>query len=206
MWMIHTYYSKFFEVLFPKQCFLCKEKNTSLCTVCLRSFTRPIDTPFLFIKSFYCFKDSRIKKIIHAIKYFHRKDLIIPLTENIIQEIINENYNGILVPIPMPTIRKYVRGYNQAEVLAHYVSLRCHVPIDTKILTRSHSPKRQVKTKTRSERLNNQHDTFRIIKSVKNLNIILIDDVTTTGATLHEARKILLAHGASSVSAVTLAH
>ncbi len=54
--------------------------------------------------------------------------------------------------------------------------------------------------------MKNQHGSFGVIDEVQNKNIILIDDVTTTGATLVEARTVLLKHGAKSVLAYTLAH
>ena len=163
----------------------------------------------------YSFRDPLIKKVIHAIKYFHRKDLIQPLTHELAQELNKIVSPGpyilvpsayLLIPIPMPLLRKYMRGYNQAEIIAKELSKECSLPVTTTILARTRSPKRQVMTTTRGERLRNQHKSFKINKNVKNLNIILVDDVTTTGATIFEARKILLEAGASTVRAVTLAH
>ena len=108
----------------------------------------------------------------------------------------------------MPTIRKYLRGYNHTEALATSISNQTHIPVSTTTLVKntSQSKKRQVLTKSRSERLKNQHNAFRINGTVLGDKIILIDDVTTTGATLDEARKILLSNGALSVEAFTIAH
>ena len=165
--------------------------------------------------SIYSFSDPLIKKVIHAIKYFHRKDLIEPLTEELAKElskiISSGSYNLVpntylLVPIPMPLLRKYMRGYNQAEIIAIELSKKCSLPLNTKILVRKKSPKRQVTTKTKGERLRNQHNTFEVIGNTQGKHIILVDDVTTTGATLFEARNVLLKAGANTVRAVTLAH
>ena len=59
---------------------------------------------------------------------------------------------------------------------------------------------------SRAERLKNQHNAFVVQTSVQGLSVILVDDVTTTGATLLEARKVLLEAGATSVQAYTVAH
>jgi ComF family protein len=114
--------------------------------------------------------------------------------------------NTVLVPIPMPLIRKYIRGYNQSEHIARILSQQLQVPVDMGILKRLRSPKRQVTLKTKSERIKNQRQSFVVNKTVSLLDIILIDDVTTTGATLQEARDLLLSLGAKSVRAITLAH
>ena len=99
-----------------------------------------------------------------------------------------------------------MRGYNQAELIAKEISEKLYIPINNKILFRIKNPKRQVKTSTRSERLKNQHNTFKVAEGVLNSNIILVDDVTTTGATIKEARDILIKNGAKKVMAITIAH
>ncbi|MFA6608439.1 MAG: phosphoribosyltransferase family protein [Candidatus Paceibacterota bacterium] len=111
-----------------------------------------------------------------------------------------------IVPIPMPKIRKYIRGYNQAELIAKELSQKTSIPIKNNVLTRTYSPKRQVKSHTRNERLKNQHNSFQTTSSVNGLNIILVDDVITTGATIFEARNILQKSGANKVVAISLAH
>lgn len=144
--------------------------------------------------------------MIHAIKYFRRKDLIRPLTNVLAKEMKQENMQGILIPIPMPQLRKYLRGYNQAEYIAKILGETLNLVVRDDILKRTRTTKRQVMTKTKQERLSNQKKTFSVTQDVRDLDIILVDDVTTTGATISEARKTLLAHGAKSVFAVTLAH
>jgi competence protein ComFC len=214
MWMINNIFSKcsafIIGILFPSYCYVCKKENIQLCDHCLQHFTRAIDTPSPCITSIYSFKDPHIKKIIHAIKYFHRKDLIVPFAKIISSKIQKEkDYTSYtLIPIPMPVFRKYVRGYNHTEALAQHISKEISLTLHTKILRRSHlvSKKRQVLAKSRKERLRNQHNAFTVTSSVQGMNIILLDDVSTTGATLLEARKILLEKGASRVIAYTIAH
>ena len=206
MWMMSQIFSKVLTVLFPSSCYLCKKEDGALCEKCLTNFTKSIDTPHTYILSIFCFRDRELKRVIHAIKYFHRKDLVSPLAKKLAEEMVVQQYRGVLVPIPMPTFRKYIRGYNQAEILAKHLSKENNLDIDSTILRRNHSSKRQVMTRTRGERLHNQKNTFQVIKNVQGMSIILVDDVTTTGATIEEARKVLLLHGALQVVAVTIAH
>lgn len=212
MWMIYEVISKFLNILFPLSCIKCKKEGNSFCEQCLSLCKKSLDTPALYHISIYSFKDPYIKKAIHAIKYFHKKDLISSLTYDLslkIQEEIRkhpENIPWILVPIPMPRLRKYMRGYNQTELIAEEIAK--HIP-HTKVicaLKRNKASKRQVTTKTRSERLQNQQGAFKTSINIKDKYIILIDDVTTTGATLLEARKTLLKSGARKVYTATIAH
>ena len=204
--MIKKITSSFLLILFPSYCYLCRKEGVSLCKECLHGRVKAYESPAPYITSIYSFKDPSIKKIIHAIKYFHRKDLVFPIVETIVNEIITKEGFSCLVPIPMPQWRKYIRGYNHAEVIAREIANQTNLPIRTDILKRRSSKKRQVMTTSRHERLKNQHNTFNLTSSVVGMRIILIDDVTTTGATLREARKKLLEGGAIVVEAYTIAH
>ena len=208
MWMITAIRNLITSLFFPSYCYLCHKEGEPLCNECLSKRIRAYDTPSSCITPIYSFKDPAIKKIIHAIKYFHRKDLIEPLASIIAKEIAEQKTNTpyTLIPIPMPTLRKYIRGYNHTEEIARSISIRTKIPVRYDTLKRTSNHKRQVKTKSRSERLKNQHNTFSVHTSIDGMHCILIDDVTTTGATLLEARKKLLAHGARTVKAYTIAH
>lgn len=212
MWNISNIYSEILKTLFPPRCYVCKKDGEILCKNCLLNFGRAVDTPSSYIKSIFSFKDRNVKRVVHAIKYYHRKDLVGPTASVLAQELekdleqLNKNLDWILVPIPMPKIRMYLRGYNQALVIAKELSRLTMIPVENNLLLRVRNPKRQVSTLTRSERLRNQHNSFRVDKSVGNRNIILVDDVTTTGATIMEARSALLKSGAKNVTAITIAH
>lgn len=208
MWMIHTYFRKIIEILFPSSCIVCHTEGNQICDKCLARFHKAIDTPYIFIHSTFSFKDPKIKHIIHSIKYYHRKDLIIPLATALADEMKHSTkaYIGIIIPIPMPRMRRYMRGYNQAEEIGKVISSELLLPIKTNLLIRKGNSKRQVEASTRGARLTNQKNTFLVVGDVQDLDIILVDDVTTTGATILEARKVLLGNGARSVVAVTLAH
>ena len=101
----------------------------------------------------------------------------------------------LLVPIPLSKERLIERGFNQAQVLADLL------PVDNiEIMTRLHSEK-QAK-KTRLQRINTKNP-FIMTKKV-NKPVILVDDIYTTGATLHHAGKLLKENGCPEVYAFTL--
>jgi competence protein ComFC len=185
---------------------VCKKEGMSLCDSCLHRRARAFTSPSPYIISIYSFKDPIIKKIIHSIKYFHKKDLAPPITKEISNLLVDAPADSILIPIPIPSFRKYIRGHNHTETLADEISKQTGFPVVTDILLRTKNHKRQVKTKSRKERLMNQRNAFHLGKDAHNKTIILIDDVTTTGATLLEARTLLLNNGARSVKAYTIAH
>lgn len=204
MWMIHF----LLQILFPARCLGCKVSGTPLCTRCTQLSRKSLTPINSYTTSLFDFKDPLIRYAIRSIKYYGRRDLLPPLA-NALAKQLQENtatQKHILVPIPMPKLRKLTRGYNQAELLAVYLGEALTIPVDTNLLLRAKNSKRQVQTQTRVERLLNQKNSFTTYGDVSGKIICLVDDVTTTGATLDEARKTLLASGASEVIAITLAH
>jgi ComF family protein len=111
----------------------------------------------------------------------------------------------LIVPVPLHPARERERGFNQATLLAELLSARIAVPLRS-VLERI----RYTTTQTaydRSERMENLHDAFRLRKkmNVRELRVLLIDDVLTTGSTLSECARILKEAGAISVHAATAA-
>ena len=131
--------------------------------------------------------------------------------------------NPVLIPIPLSLKRYRERGYNQAELICEELvkldsnsNLRYGVDVKTKrnfyleknVLIKIKETEHQVNIKDRRDRLKNLSDSFSVKNPeiIKGKNIILIDDVLTTGATLTEAKKILKSFGAKKVIAFTVAH
>lgn len=146
-----------------------------------------------------------------------------------------ENFNNIiLIPIPLSKKRLKERGYNQAELICKELirlSKTNHLTpppaplsilewrgaggevftLENDILIKTKETKRQAHIENRKKRLENILGSFSVNNEkqnakLKNKNIILIDDITTTGATLNEARKILKNAGVRKVIAFTVAH
>lgn len=111
----------------------------------------------------------------------------------------NVDKNKIAVPIPLSAERLYERGFNQAEAILHYANIP-YIPC----LSRTHGEKQS--KKTRQQRL--QSENIFSLKGKDRINaqdILLIDDIYTTGATLRHAAKLLKEAGAHSVSSFTIA-
>lgn len=107
-----------------------------------------------------------------------------------------------ILPIPLSKERLYERGFNQALELAKLLPAIC-----LEVLERPIHEQKQSK-KSRAERLSFHEGIFRLSSQSSNIKgeeIVLVDDIYTTGATLRQAAKVVLAGGASSVSAMTLA-
>lgn len=109
-----------------------------------------------------------------------------------------------LVPVPLHPLRKRERGYNQAEVLARAIGQKTGIPV-LDILRRV----RNTTTQThfdRKERMKNLSKAFEIKspRPIKDAQILLVDDVLTTGSTLDECAKVLLAAGSGRVYALAI--
>ncbi len=110
----------------------------------------------------------------------------------------DENFD-VIVPVPMYWRRRLQRGYNHSAVLAGVLGRRLKIPVGEELRRTRNTPP-QVRL-SRTRRIENVKGAF-VVKSkryVAAARVLLIDDVTTTGATANESARTLLAAGASSV-------
>ena len=118
--------------------------------------------------------------------------------------VLNFNDN-LVVPVPLTKKRLNWRGFNQAELLARNIADEYNLKLDNKNLIRIKHKKPQAKL-SEINRLENVKECFSWQGGYLNKkNIILVDDVVTTGATLNECAKILKANGAGEVFGLVLA-
>lgn len=157
------------------------------------------------------FKDPQIRAALHLNK-FHKnsraRELLALLLLKQLMQLPQSEY--LLIPIPLSSKRERTRGYNQVTIVAETALLRCNtnVSLITKALLRNRDTKPQTSL-TKAVRLNNLVGAFSVPEAERarlyNKHIILLDDVSTTGATLHEAKKALLLHDPASITCVALA-
>lgn len=110
----------------------------------------------------------------------------------------------IILPVPLHRRRYLERGFNQAELLARAWSKHLSLPILKNVLVRSRSTQTQVGL-GRVERQKNLVGAFKLKQPLRNSQVILIDDVFTTGSTLQECARVLKEGGAGEVWGVTVA-
>lgn len=170
-------------------------------------------------KSLFQYKNKIMRKAIWSIKY-NKNDIINKkfskllygfIIENISDEMTFSNFNNpIIIPIPMHKNNLKERGYNQSEIISkNIISFDNEkiFKIEPNALSKIKETPHQSKLKNKNERLKNLKDCFYADeKIVKNKNIILIDDVITTGTTMKEATKTLKEAGANKVIGFSLAH
>lgn len=115
--------------------------------------------------------------------------------------------NFLLIPVPLHKKRKNWRGFNQAELLAELLGKNLRIGVRPDILARSKNTAPQAELETREKRLNNIIGAFKVENpaGLRNKIAVLIDDVSTTGATLEECAGVLKKAGVEQVYAITAA-
>ena len=208
------------NVIFPVNCLSCGKSGTDLCTKCLAGSPQAERENPNWIFSLFDYRHPPIKKAIWLLKYKGKKSIANVFIEilhgRILEELsdlsIMENFREpILIPIPLAPKRKRERGFNQAELLCQKIvklDKNENLILEKNVLIKPKDTEHQAKIENRTKRLKNILGSFAIKnpEKIKNRNIILIDDVATTGATLNEARRILKQAGAKKIIAFTIAH
>lgn len=201
MWRV--IYKNILNFLFPVKCEFCGYGNTSVCEKCFEQIP-VVKKSYDNIFSFYEYKDKKVDKLLWLLKYHHRHDIAKIFAKKISENIKFDIKNIFLIPIPLSIGDK--RLHNHAEVFAKNLkecmttdlvggrSAAAQVQILPHLLIKNTKTK-QAHTKSRQERFENIKGSFSISKNNLQLSqnnlFIIIDDVTTTGATINEARVIL---------------
>ena len=146
-----------------------------------------------------------LAQAIHALKYKGIRALAEPLGDILAQYWQQRHVQAsIIVPVPLHQARLRQRGYNQSLLLARELAQRLRLPLGEAVLTRERNTPSQVGL-SREERWANVWGAFRCAPDVfLGGDVLLVDDVLTTGATLEACASTLLTAGAQSVWSLTL--
>lgn len=204
------------DILFPRRCLSCGEKGRLACDNCLSKLSPPLKNKIAL--AVWSYDEPLVRKIIWKLKYSGLSSLadeLSPHLLNLILEEVSERaaFSGakiLVIPVPLSTKRQKARGYNQAARLAQSLAklLPDYLDYAPHLLLKIKDTESQVKMKSRAARLHNLRGAFTVPEPAKieGRNILIIDDVLTTGATIEEVTKTLKAAGAGDTLAAVLAH
>jgi ComF family protein len=190
------------------------------CAKCSEPFAGAMDTEFtcancghrkVWFEAAVAAYRSRgiVRVLILQFKYNRQLHLRHPIGRWLLEAMHDPRLQGrkfdLIIPVPLHSARLRERGFNQAHFLARILSEEIDAPLSAAL-----QRVRYTRTQTafdRTERMENLRDAFRLRKkvSVRDLQVLLVDDILTTGSTLNECARVLREAGARSVHAVTVA-
>ena len=189
------------EIL-PPICPICGNPNINDAPCGRCQISRPLYTS---LRSYTAFSGV-IREAIHKYKYKNEVGLGEALARLMITSIEKLNWPlDIITSVPLGLVRLRERGYNQATLLARPIALFLKAPFSSRALLRTRETRSQVGLSV-YERLENMNGAFQAKSDlVLGKNVLVVDDVATSGATLNACAKALLDSGASSVYGFSLA-
>jgi ComF family protein len=230
MQLLKTLFNNTIHLLYPHVCSGCGSdllnKDSLLCLSCINELphTRfasqpgnPAEKIFwgrLPITAahcqFYFEKESLIQHLIHQLKYKNNRAVGIYLGEVMGKTLLNsERFTAIdyLIPLPLFTDKERKRGYNQAKIICDGMAAIMNIPVITSNVIRQRFTQTQTR-KHRTERWENVAGSFAVKNPevLKGKNILLVDDVITTGATLEACGSVILQTEGIKLFIATLAH
>jgi competence protein ComFC len=183
--------------LVPPFCSKCGEPAPAiegLCGRCMKG-----EHVFDFARSALLFTPA-LRDIVHHLKYFDRVSLAGPLGDILKECLDREHFTGdLIIPVPLHRSRERQRGFNQAELIA----ARLGRPMSTRLVRRRKNTPSQTGL-TRNQRNRNLAAAFEVRGEMKG-NVIVVDDVYTTGSTVNEISRALKRAGAARVEVLTVA-
>lgn len=209
------------DLLYPKTCGICnkicKETLCKKCELVLEKYKIDLIKDCKLIKNLhfdYCINLLKYENLIrekiidykfNEQAYLYMTFAKIMLKDKKICRFLKERYD-IIIPVPMHKQKEKLRGYNQAELITKEVSKKLNIVTYEECLIKVKNNLVQ-STLNKTERIKNVRNVFEIKEENKIIgkNIILFDDIYTTGSTVNECSRLLKKSGAKNIVAITLA-
>ena len=147
-----------------------------------------------------------VNEAIYAFKYKNRRtygEIFARELAKVYGGFLQKQRVELILPIPLHKSRRRERGYNQTEILAKYLGEYTGIEVDSTSLVRMKKTSPQ-KRNNDKERKKNIRNAFALKKKINAENVVLIDDIYTTGSTLDEAARILKKSGVTNVYFLTI--
>ncbi len=154
--------------------------------------------------------DKVLKKCIHLLKYYGEKKLAKPLGKLMVDYLLKNNEFeskfDLIIPVPLHKNDLKKRGFNQSVLLSKIIGDYFSIPVGESVLIKKKITPFQVNL-SKKEREKNILEAFSVEKpeEINGKNILILDDVFTTGATVEECAKELIKSRANNVFVLTLA-
>lgn len=196
---------EFLDILYPykNKCIICNSDFYGICPLCDKSIKRIKNHEDIISYGYY---NGTLKKLILEFKY-NKNFIAGKIITNYLCELIENSISNIDCIVYVPSSKKALklRGFNQCEFLAKEVGKKLNIEVIDCIKKRNNI--KEQKSLSKEERYNNIINAFFIEdnKKIKNKNILLIDDVTTTGATVLACKNLLKKQQIKSIKILTVA-
>ena len=199
------------DLVFTPRCVECGEEGAYMCPTCLAA-VEPEPSAFeigagaaaIEAHAVYRFEGAA-RKAVHQLKYQGVTALAPPLGRLMAARLPQRSASMVVAPIPLHRSRLRERGYNQAELLAKEVGRRTGALVTTRLLSRTQATPPQAQARSVDARLVAVRGAFQAAPEAAGADVLLIDDVCTTGSTLAACADALLRAGAARVAALTFA-
>ena len=213
-------FEKILNLIYPNVCGFCNKINeNNLCKDCelslskyslncIKDYTKDKSKHFDYLYCALKYENIVREKII-AYKFGEKSYLYKTFAKIIIKNTkiysFLESYD-IIMAVPMHKNKRAVRGYNQSELIAKEIAKTSNVHFEKNVLVKNKNTKVQ-STLTKNQRQENVKGAFEVKNKqiIKDKNIILLDDIYTTGSTVNECSKILKKAGAKNILVITIA-
>ncbi len=213
LFTIQSYIDRF---IFGSRCAGCETPGASICQKCLEKIPLSCATDHKSIYGLYDYGNPLVSHSIWSLKYHHRGALAKTLAKKgsgVLSEIIGDELQSegaqsiVCVPIPQHRAKTRVRGFNQSHLIARWFAQELPNTSVVTLLEKTRETLPQSHLSDRNQRMKNTHDTMRASRALSATTLYLVvDDVTTTGATFLEAMRALRFAGARNILCIALAH
>ncbi|MGI8951476.1 MAG: ComF family protein [Chitinophagaceae bacterium] len=227
---VQSYFNDFAHLFFPHNCLGCGfdalDQDQFLCIKC---FSQLPETNFFLHpqniiekifygrinvehagSAFYFTKNSLLQNLLIELKYKNNKEIGFYLGKIVGSQIKESNrFNeiDIIIPLPLNGKKQRKRSYNQSEIIANGIASVLEKPIVNNAIIRTIFTETQTH-KTRISRWQTMEGVFKVMKPelLKEKNILLVDDIITTGATLEACGTAILQISSTKLSIATVAY